>query len=294
MLKPECISCILSIRLKEIVASTVDSGEAYSRCLCFLERAWRVFRDEREATKCATKVFRLVLEIAPEIKDYYRRIKWESIDNAKKLLSKYTSLLDGLEGYDRFRLAIKLAIAGNSLDTGVAEYKPPKTVDPELILSIPITFDHSKKLYSLVKNGGLRIMYLLDNAGESVMDTVLVSELRDMGNVVVGVVKSEPGFQNDVTIGDIEYGGLRNRFDKVIETGTSASSIHLEEVSREFREELEKADLVIAKGMAHYEYLSTIDLGRTVYYLLIPKCMVIANSIGVRKSTYVVFSRQDY
>ncbi len=293
ILRPECISCILTVRLRELRTCVRESSRAYELSVRFLERAWRVFKDVREATRCATELYRIVLELCPGVVDYYRDVKRRSIDYALKYYDAYKSLLDGLDGYDLFRIAVKIAISGNLLDTGVAEYKPPEAIGLEEILSTPIAIDHTRKLYNQLSSGGYRILYLLDNAGESVLDTILASVLRSYGNRVVGVVKSDPGFQNDVTASDAEYAGLHKYFDRVMETGSSSASIHLDLVSREFLNELDTADIIISKGMAHYEYLTDIEeeIGKQVYYLLVPKCNVIAGCLGVSRYKYIVYTR---
>lgn len=37
---------------------------------------------------------------------------------------------------------------------------------------------------------------------------------------------------------------------------------------------------MVAKGMAHYEYLSTINLGIPVAHLLVAKCRPVASKLG--------------
>jgi len=81
---------------------------------------------------------------------------------------------------------------------------------------------------------------------------------------------------------------LENSFDGIVETGTDGASVFLSEIQRELLELLERADLVIAKGMAHYEYLSEIsgELGAPILYMLKAKCEIVASSLSVQKGSY--------
>ena len=49
--------------------------------------------------------------------------------------------------------------------------------------------------------------------------------------------------------------------------------------TKRFQEIYQNADIVIAKGQANYECLS--DRNENIYFLLLTKCSVIANDIGV-------------
>jgi len=295
-LRPECIGCLLTVRLNEIARSSKSEDEALRKGLAFVERAVRLMKESIELTRLATKLYRCAIELCPEIVDYYRELKRSSVKEALSRLEGYKSRMKGLEGYERFELAVKIAIAGNMLDSGVAGHEP-RWLDPADVARTGLVMDSSKELYELVCRGGRRILYLLDNAGEAVLDYVLAEELERLGNAVVVAVKSEPGFQNDITMDDVVTSGLLELFErsgiKVVETGTSASSIHLDEVSCDFKRELGEADLVIAKGMAHYEYIADEKLSKPVFFLLTPKCEVVSNAIGAPRGSFVVTKKDQ-
>ena len=82
---------------------------------------------------------------------------------------------------------------------------------------------------------------------------------------------------------------LHDSFDDLVETGSDAASIFMNELGKEAKDTLKTADLVIAKGMAHYEYLSDKLnlLGKPVLFLLRAKCRPVASSLGVRVGDYV-------
>ena len=128
---------------------------------------------------------------------------------------------------------------------------------------------------------------MFDNAGEAVLDIPLIKILRSMGNKVIGIAKEDPGFQNDLTISDALEAGLDKYVDELLSTGYPGSSIHWDKISNEAKTKIKEADIVVAKGMAHWEYIIEIDLGKPVYHLLVPKCSVIAETLGTRRGTLV-------
>jgi len=285
-----CIPCVINVRFKELINAVQDDDLASKIGLNIVKKAYELFSKFDELTHIATLLFRYTIEQAPSIIDYYRRVKEESIRRLLKMQHKCLRLLEGLEGYNRFKMAIKIAIAGNALDMGVAEYEP-KDIDLREVLEKDLRIDHSMELYSMVSKGNKKIIYLLDNAGEAVFDAILINELETLGNKVIAVAKEEPGFQNDATLNDAIMAGIDKYATEVITTGTSASSIHLDEVSKHFLEKLKESDIIIAKGMAHFEYVSEIELGKPTYFLLIPKCDVIASMLNVEKHVYVLYKK---
>ncbi len=289
--KPLCIQCIVNVRFKEIMRSIDDDDRSIKLQIELLRKAYTTFIEELELTKAATKIFKWLIEASPEVKQYYARVKRDAIISAKKIIDEYKEFLRGFSGYDQFRIATKISIAGNLLDTGVHGYEPPKEISIEYIMSTPLTIDHTRRVYEILSRGGKNILWLFDNAGEAVLDTILIDLLREYGNRVIGVAKEDPGFQNDLTISDAEYAGLGEHVDRIVSTGCSEASIHLESVSEEFKQVVRESDIVVAKGMAHFEYISTIDLGRPVLFLLVPKCQTLSEVLKVPRGTYVALYR---
>jgi len=187
-----------------------------------------------------------------------------------------------------------LSVLGNLIDYGVADHRPVEdTITPDIVSTYEFYVNHTTRLYSLVSRGNLKIAWLFDNAGEVVYDSLLIREIRSYGNTVYGLVKAPPGFQNDATIEDIVETRVDKELDGILVYG-SMSSIHLENIPREVREVLGNIDLVIAKGMSHYEYLSEINLNVPVCFMLIPKCNVVAESIGKGSKGKIVVSCREY
>ncbi len=285
-IEAECIPCVLSVRAKELEMLGIR-GERATIMLAEIARmlADSVFSGVSLAV-ASTKSYRMLKETAA-INDPYKEIKAKASREAKDAVAMLRSLLSGLDGYDRFMMMAKAALLGNSMDFGVADYFPPNADDlVDEIFGVELAIDDTHEVYGMLTERPNRILYLLDNAGEAVFDGLFAGVLGEIGSRVICVAKSRGGFQNDVTIGDAIESGLEDVCE-LLESGTDASSIFLDEISDELREELRRADVVIAKGMAHYEYLQDVELPVPIVYMLRAKCKVMASSLGVGVGDYV-------
>ena len=74
---------------------------------------------------------------------------------------------------------------------------------------------------------------------------------------------------NDASMEDAVQVGLPDEA-RVIGNGTRIAGTSLNRISREAKELIERADLIIAKGQGNYETLS--GCGLNVYYLFLCKC----------------------
>jgi uncharacterized protein with ATP-grasp and redox domains len=199
----------------------------------------------------------------------------------RRMLERYPDLKRQVEGArEPFSLALRLAIAGNIIDFG-----PNRPFDIDAALerarSLPLAVDRSGSLGSAIRRSKT-LLYLGDNAGEIVMDRILLETIGHP-NAYFGV-RGSPVI-NDATVDDAEAVGI-DRIARVISSGDDAPGTILEAVSPEFREVFDRADLVIAKGQGNFEGLSGID--KTIYYLLMAKCDHVAAHLGVRKGDLVV------
>ena len=73
---------------------------------------------------------------------------------------------------------------------------------------------------------------------------------------------------------------------KIVPHAKSCIGLDLTSVSDPFREVWDHADLVIAKGMGHFERLYGMD--KKIVYLLKAKCIPVANSLGVKLGSHVL------
>ncbi len=290
-LRPLCVQCIIDSRFREIRGTSAGDDAKIRASIELLRIGFEEFKRGGELTVLATRIYHRLIDFFPAIIEYYKRVKRESIEEAFKYLPVIEKYLEKMSGFEKFVAATKISIVGNYLDTGVMELNPPSVKEILNYIDKPLAIDHTRKFYELINSGGKKIIWLFDNAGEAVLDIPLIKILRNMGNKVIGIAKEDPGFQNDLTISDALEAGLDKYVDELISTDYPGSSIHWDKISKKAKTKIREADLIVAKGMAHWEYIIEIDLGKPIYHLLVPKCSVIAETIGVPRGTLVALMR---
>lgn len=202
-------------------------------------------------------------------------------------LSLYPRLVDLLQSSTNpLQTALRLAIAGNIIDFGIyTTINIDETIERALHTRLEIDF--TQELIEAIKPQ-LKILYLLDNAGEIVFDRLLIEQLIKAGAVVTAVVKGS-AVLNDATIEDAKEVGL-DKVCRIIDNGSDCIGTTLEFVSEEFLKEFYQVDLIISKGQGNFESLFfEQDLkGRAIFYLLQAKCDVVAKELAVSKSAMLL------
>lgn len=219
--------------------------------------------------------------------DPFLNVKRESNTAAMKMLPDVLARMNSREGYERFRQACLVAVAGNMIEFDVLGrefsldqlYGNLERAEEELVV------DDSQSLYDTTS--GSRILYLTDNAGEIVFDTILVKELKGAGAEVTVAVKERP-VMNDATMIDALEVGMDRVADRLITTGTDTVGLFLQECSCEFLEEYESANVIVAKGMGNFEFMTEYEHPCDVYFLLRTKCTPVAECIGVPREKNVI------
>jgi uncharacterized protein with ATP-grasp and redox domains len=210
--------------------------------------------------------------------DPYKRNKRISNEKALKLLPYARKLIEqGYNQEDRFKKACLCAIVGNIMEFDIPghrfNFSSLKKSFREAAKDLVI--DHTNTIYSLAKKAHTSL-YLADNAGEIVFDTLLVEQLKNMGLSVTMAVKSAP-IINDATLEDAEISGMNKIADKIITTGTDAVGFMPKEASKEFLGVYNSVDIIFAKGMGYAETLTEHKMSKPHVMLLRTKCNPVAN-----------------
>ena len=167
--------------------------------------------------------------------------------------------------------ALTMAALGNSLDF----FRPAREAMPEMekLLAGSFTFtrDDSDKLEAILDRKPDLVLYLADNSGEAYFDIPLYEHLASRAGRVVLVVKGGPAL-NDLTLSDLENSDLKPRIREAISTGADGAGLDWENLSPDFLELLQKADLVMAKGMANFETLYPKPLHCPTLFIFKVKC----------------------
>ena len=282
---PACIPCIITVRTRELHELPITKQKKFLILRHILKYLASYVNTEANITRLATQTFRILKELSG-YRDPYAKEKKKANKIALSFAKKIKKELTTYEVREKLRFLIKLAVLGNALDFGVAGYKYDINKILAEINTMNIHIDDTKILIQIIMRSR-KIVYLLDNAGEAVFDKLLVDELANLGKKVIVVAKSG-SFQNDVTYDEALKLGF-HRKAILMETGSDSSSIFPEETCSKVLNEISSADVVIAKGMAHYEHLTTERIIRKpVAYLLKAKCEVIARDLSVPVGSYIV------
>ena len=206
------------------------------------------------------------------VADPYGEQKRLWTDRALALLPRLEAQIE--EADDRLGMGLRVAVAGNIIDLA-----PGQEIDLERTLARvgtePFAIDARAGLEAALERAAW-VLVLGDNAGETVFDRAFLPVL---GRPVKYAVKGGP-IINDALREDALQAGLdRVEGVEIIDTGTDMPGTVPEASSAEFREVLERAPLVIAKGQAHFETLSHRADPR-LFFLFQVKCPQIARHLG--------------
>lgn len=219
-------------------------------------------------------VYRIVSEVTG-VADPFMRQKQQSNALALRILPRARKAV--MQAPDPLAAAIHLAAVGNMIDAGIG-IAADGDVEGDILgmLELPFgVFDLGD--FQAELGPGKRLLYLGDNAGEIVFDTVLVDLIRQTGTEVTYTVKSAP-IINDATLEDAEIAGMAD-VAHVIETGSNDIGVCFPQASAEFVDAFTTADLILGKGHGNYETCNARP--ENIYFLLKAKCDMVANQLGV-------------
>jgi damage-control phosphatase, subfamily I len=176
---------------------------------------------------------------------------------------------------------LELAVLGNAVDF----FRSEAEVAREISRGATFAVSHLAQFQDFLADGLGLLLYLADNAGEQHFDAPLVQWLRRCGWQVSYVVKGGP-IQNDLTRADLMASGMLPDLEPVIETGARTVGLVLSATSPHFQEAWQRARLIVAKGMGHFETLSHLSDSR-LFFLLQAKCHPVAQALVVPRGSFV-------
>lgn len=271
----DCIPCFFEQALRAGRAAT-DDEQLLKRILDELGAMLSRISLESTPPETGRLVYRMVREITGN-PDPFRELKRES---TQQTLALYPSLKRTIgESNNNLLTAIRIAIAGNVIDFGASATFDINTAIGEALEKEFAICDYDAFKRRLEESNS--ILYIGDNAGETVFDKLLIEQ---MNKPVTYVVREMPVI-NDATAEDAVQAGI-DKVATIISSGTDAPGTIISTCSSEFRQTLNSSEFVIAKGQGNYEGLSNENL--TVFFLLKAKCKLIARDLGVTKGDFVL------
>lgn len=276
-INPRCAHCLLSRVHYQALLSTQDPQIVTSAVMAGLDALHQAFRAGEPSSKVSTLVHRRSYEALCDPDPYFEK-KVQSREIAVRLMPLVRSLVGDNISVEGFRLASLAAAIGNSFDFGVDGFDVREDdfeAEFKKLFNKGFDVDDIEIMVPLLDN----VVYLADNSGEILLDTLVIEQIRGLGGKVTLVVRGAP-ILNDATMEDVKIHGIGEMVDRVLTTGSNAIGVCLDEAPPELVEALEDSTLIISKGMANYETMSEYGYS-PIAYMLRTKCQVVADDMGL-------------
>ncbi|MGB9758454.1 MAG: damage-control phosphatase ARMT1 family protein [Thermoproteota archaeon] len=280
----QCIPCILNVRLGEILKSNLSEEEKIEAQKKLIKSYNKTLKKGDSTVRIATLAFREVKKLTKD-EDPYFDFKKKSYEASEALAKKLRKEIAKLNGYKRFRTIMLASVYANFLDPGA-----PLGVGPEEILKKvherKIARDESRDLYDYlteVKD----VTFILDNAGEAVIDLIFVEELARFNIKLKIVAKGKP-YQNDITYEEAKELGF-HKYGELVSTGSDSVGLIRGMVPRKVLSIINSSDLIIAKGMANFESFTYEKPRAPTFSLLVAKCEPVAKVANVKPGEAAMF-----
>lgn len=277
---PRCIECVERSN-RRLIGKYNLQGEAAERFNTWY--ASQLAGTTEPTVELQRAITRRLTEITG-IADLYAEEKRVSNQLALELCEEWRPRVK--QAADPLTLALKLAIAGNIMDYGAHDHFDLEATISRVITT-PFAIDHSQRLRERLVQSS-RLLYLADNAGEIVFDRLLIETL---GHPDVTLVVRGGPVLNDATLADAHTAAME-QVASVISSGLALPSTHVEKSSDELQQHFRQADLIIAKGQGNLEGLIERNDPR-IFFLLMAKCDVMAEKLGVTKGSFIVMNQTD-
>jgi hypothetical protein len=279
-IRTECVPCLI----KRIVFEAEQSTEDKKKRTAAIKNACRVLSEIYDPDRCsaeiATKVHKIVYETLDD-PDPYSDLKHKSNLVATSLLPRVEYLINNSD--DPLKTSMLCSIIGNTMDFGIEG----GSSHPEVLKNIfektyseGLGYDDYSPLMRLIEHSK-HIVLFTDNCGEIVFDKILCRELKKVcPDLFITLVVKGVAILSDATREDAEEFGFKDVVDEILTTGCFAVGVNFNALPSNLEHALNRADLIICKGMANYESFSETEY-RPIAYLLRTKCNAIATSMNI-------------
>ncbi len=276
-ISPRCPACLLSRVYMECKMATNDEEKIFEAVKDSLAILNKEYPKRKINAHIATHIHRRVYEVLG-VEDPYKKVKDRANQVALKFLEPIEEFVKKQE--DTFKASAIASIIANTFDYGVMGHR---VAEDDFMNFFEKQYSRGLVVDDLDKTKELcegRVVYLTDNAGEIVVDTIFMKEIKKVCEVLSVVVRGKP-IISDAIIEDAKLAGVDKIADEVLTNGKGAIGVIEEELPQITLERLENADIIIAKGMANYESLSESRF-KPIAFLLTAKCEPVAKDIGVK------------
>ncbi len=262
-----CLPCFLQQTIKAAELSTPDPA-LQKRILDEIAALLPSLDLEKTPPENSIPVYQTIARLSG-CADPFRDLKKKSNRFARNLVANARKAIAA--SGDPLHTALLFSIAGNIIDYG-SQQDFDAAAALEKCLDTPLAINDYEALAAELSTSKL-LLYLGDNAGEIVFDSLVVETLKELYPTleIIFVVKERP-IINDALMDDAEECGLTASC-RVISNGTGCPGTPLADCTAEFRELFAEADLIISKGQGNFETLSQTPA--PIYFLLTVKCPIV-------------------
>lgn len=300
--EPQCIPCVL--KQCERVVEVAWANESFRQ---------QIITTYPQKEQLLSQVRHRALEITSQLslqdppskftsqvlKEIYQIINlydpFELIKKAQNELGKSIYAIGQKEiknSFDPIHLAISFSACGNIIDVGPADIYSVHNQSISLHEEIQSLAQQRLAIddYKIFKEKfrtAEKILYIVDNAGEIYLDKLLLERLK--GPELFIAVKASP-ILNDAIKTDAVLAGL-DSIGKIIPLSDDKNSrflgVDFAYTSETFNTIFNTCDMVIAKGHANFE--SLVDCERDCFFILMAKCPVVSQRLGVKIKDRVLY-----
>lgn len=276
-LKSVCVSCMLNSRINQFPEDAPEEKkvEYMTRVL----RELGEMKDSHGPVLATRNIVKMQEELFGKKQDYselkskFNQFVMEKVPFLKSEIEKAD---------DSFKRAIQYGIVGNYIDFAVMEHVDENKLEQLFLDAAQYSLDDAT-YHSMKRDicSAKKIVYLLDNCGEIVIDKLIIEQIMHLNPnaQITAIVRGEEAM-NDATMEDAKEVGL-GQVARVIGNGSDILGTCLKYISEEARTVIDEADVVLSKGQGNFETLLGYD--KNIYYIFLCKCEMIAEMFGVEK-----------
>lgn len=290
LIQPDCIPCILEMTISSLRRIPLDEKQIQEILPEIIEIP--ALKGLKWDLTSADVVESVMMKIYSKVgnSDPFNKVKLLQNEKVKELYPVFENWIK--ESEDPLHSAVYLATVGNSIDfmisADVEDLKKLLNRDKGSSLA----GEDYKNLRRRLSETEL-LLFFTDNAGEIVIDKLLIETIKSFKDMdVVVVVRSQPTL-NDATMKEA-YNIEMEQVAEVIENGINGPlpGTIFNRCSDSVKNLVKKADLIISKGGGNFD---TIDeekdtLQKDITFMLMSKCSPYERRFGIPMGHPVIFN----
>lgn len=284
----DCIYC--TIKKADSLYSKYERDK--EKKLIFMKKVFKIISEWDKGDTSPYINAQIMRDLTSELNlgDIYYEIKKKYNEIIISMEDEIINHIYSLE--DKLLISLKYAMVGNFIDFGAMD-KVEVGILKEIIKNTEKqVIDHKEyeRFQKELKNAK-QIVYIVDNAGEIVLDKIFIKVIKEMfPDIIIHVIVRGKPVYNDATIIDAKEIGLCGIVN-VIENGTDIPGTQLNKINEESKKVIDSADLIIAKGQGNFETL--FGCGKNIYYIFLCKCDLFTRRFNMEKFKGVLVNERN-